>query len=225
LLSIDPGLQAVSAKAGGSYWMASQRAAFAAEAHQELVMEPIPDKDLFDDAIDDNEFDIPEEPWDRKPGEPTKAYGAFRIYRDLTPTQRNHRRVADAILMSERRIRGWASSFDWRERAEAWDDACHRVEDRERLEAIRQMHGVHRDAGRKALEKALQALSHLDPQGMHPTTIARLMELGAKLERQTLIVSVEELQGIDNQEEEIDDPWERIARELDPTNINQTTED
>ncbi len=95
-------------------------------------------------------------------------------------------------------------------------DACHRIDDRERLEAIRSMHELHRKAGRAALSKAVQALTQLQPEHMPPSVIARLLELGAKLERSTLIVSVEELQGVDLVDEEPDDPWERIARELDP---------
>jgi hypothetical protein len=51
--------------------------------------------------------------------------------------------------------------------------------------------------------------------------VARLLELGAKLERSTLIVSVEELQGLDVGESDEEDPWERIARELDPRQATQ----
>src|SRR5215467_6689384 len=174
---------------------------------------------VTDIEYDETEYEMPIELWDRLDGEPAKAHGAFRVYRDLIPTQRNLARVAEQLQYSERNCRLWASKFNWRERAEAWDDACHRVEDRERLEAIRQMHGLHREAGRKAINKAMLALDLLDPQAMHPSLIARLIEIGARLERSTLIVSVEELQGIDTVEE-TDDPWERIARELDPNNID-----
>lgn len=82
------------------------------------------------------------------------------------------------------------------------------------------MHSVHQRAGRAAVLKAVQALSMLRPEEMAPSVIARLLELGAKLERSTLVVSVEELQGIDSTEadEDGDDPWERIAAELDPRN-------
>jgi hypothetical protein len=220
LLSFDCGVQSVPTKTSGEDWLATKDQTIDPTKLEAMVTKPIPDKALFDDEVDDNEFDLPDEPWDRRPGEPTKAYSAFRVYRDLMPTQRTHVKVADMIQMSERRIRSWASMFDWKLRAESWDDACHRVEDRERLEAIRQMHGVHRDAGRQALSKALSALALLDPQSMNPTTIARLLELGAKLERSTLIVSVEELQGIEFADEPEDDPWEKIARELDPTNVS-----
>jgi hypothetical protein len=161
------------------------------------------------------EVEEPNDVWDHQSNEPPRGYAAFRIYRDLPPIQRNLARVADTANVSERRLRSWAQQWNWRERAEAWDDACHQLEDRERLEAIREMHSVHRKAGRLAIDIALRALGALDPHSINPTTIARLMELGAKLERSTLIVSVEELQGIETIEES-DDPWDRIARELDP---------
>jgi hypothetical protein len=154
--------------------------------------------------------------WERLPREPTKAHGAFRIYRDMAPAQRDIARVADQIGLSARRVREWAAEWEWRQRADEWDDACHHIEDQERLEAIRSMHAIHRRAGRAAVMKAAQALSLVDPEQMPISAVARLLELGAKLERSTLIVSVEELQGLDTEPDDIEDPWERIARELDP---------
>ena len=172
---------------------------------------------------DPADFDMPDaQPWDRRPGEPTKAYAAFRIYRDLPAAQRDFERTAEQAGVVGRSTRRWASAWDWHERADAWDDACHQIDDQERLEAIRAMHGLHRKAGRAAVGKAMQALQILSPEQMadSPSIIARLLELGTKLERSTLIVSVEELQGIEVEEEGTEDPWERIARELDPNAIN-----
>jgi hypothetical protein len=167
-----------------------------------------------------HDFDLPETPpWERQVREPARQYGAFRLYRDLPAHQRDIAKVAGQVKISERRCREWAVQWDWRGRADAWDDACHRIEDAERLEAIRSMHAVHRKAGRVALSKAVQALSQLDPAEMPVGAIARLLALGAKLERDTLIVSVEELQGLEPVEEEVEDPWERIARELDPVEL------
>jgi len=165
------------------------------------------------------DYDLQEtRPWDRQSDEPAITYEAFRLYRDLTPSQRtNMSAVADGAGMTERACLLAATEWHWRERAEAWDDLCHRIDDAERLDAIRQMHAVHRRAGRGALTKAVQALQLLKPEAMTPAHIARLLELGARLERSTLIVSVEELQGFDVEVvEDEDDPWERIARELDP---------
>ena len=173
-----------------------------------------------------SDFDLPEQAaWDRQPGEPTKAYAAFRLCRDLAPIHRNLHPITGPAGLTERRLRAIAVEWDWRERVNAWDDACHRVEDKERLDAIRSMHAVHRRAGRTALVKSLQALSVLEAETMPASVIARLMELGAKLERSTLSVSVEELQRIDTEpDDDTEDPWERIARELDPANVPQLPE-
>lgn len=162
-----------------------------------------------------HEFDLGDPVWERLPTEPTREHGAFRLYRDMAPPKRDLATVAEQVDMSARRVREWAVEWEWRDRAEAWDDACHRIEDAERLEAIRSMHALHRRAGRSAILKALQALNQIDPEHMPVAAVARLLDLGAKLERSTLVVSVEELQGVEVYEE-TDDPWERIAAELDP---------
>ena len=154
-------------------------------------------------------------PWERQAGEWARAHAAFRLFRDLAPADRKFETVAEQTEMSVRQLRAWASRWDWRDRADAWDDECHRIEDQERLDLIRQMHANHRQAGRAAMWKALQALNTLDPAAMPANAVARLLELGARLERNTLLVSVEELQGVED-DESAEDPWERIARELDP---------
>lgn len=160
--------------------------------------------------------------WDRQPDEPSAAYAAFRLFRDLTPSGRTSAAVvAEASNVSVRTTHTWASLYHWRERAEAWDDTCHRIEDAERLEALRQMHTVHRRAGRAALTKGVMALNAMRAEDLTPSQAARLLELGARLERSTLIVSVEELQGLDTEEfEDEDDPWARIAAELDPAEVD-----
>lgn len=164
-----------------------------------------------------SEFDLADvQPWDRQHGEKSKEYEAFRVYRDMPPLQRSVPVVAERIGVGERRARQLAQRWRWHERADAWDDALHHVEDQERLEAIRAMHAVHRRAGRAAVMKAVQALSLLSPDEMKASDVVRMMALGARLERDTLLVSVEEMQGVEEFAEDEDDPWERIARELDP---------
>jgi len=160
--------------------------------------------------------DVESPVWERLADEPAREHGAFRIFRDSPPSRRDIARVAEQVNISARRAREWAVRWAWRDRAEAWDDACHRIEDTERLEAIRSMHALHREAGRAAITKAVDALDLLQPDEIPATAVARLLELGAKLERSTLLVSVEELQGLDVEGPDGEDPWDRIARELDP---------
>jgi hypothetical protein len=154
------------------------------------------------------------EPWERLPGETTLAYSAFRQYRDLGPT-----RTVDQVRgVAPTSAQRWCSRWDWPARATAWDDEVHRLEDRHRLEAIRSMHETHQRAGRAAMAKAIAALQALQPAEIGASAAARLLELGARLERQTLLVSVDELQGRSPAVEDVGvDPWEVIARELQGT--------
>jgi hypothetical protein len=154
------------------------------------------------------------QPWERLDREHARAYAAFRAFRDLGPTRRVEQAI-ELTVEARRTVMRWSSTFHWFDRAEAWDEECYRIEDSERLEAIRQMHRVHQRAGRGALMKGLRALEALPDSHVPAGAAARLVELGARLERSTLITSVAELQGIEPEpEEEGEDPWAVIAREL-----------
>jgi hypothetical protein len=153
------------------------------------------------------------DPWERVPGERAVSYAAFRAFRDLGPTRRLDR-VLPFTEASYDTVRHWSSRWAWWRRAEAWDSEQYREEDRERLEAIRVMHQNHQRAGRAAMRKGLEALQELPASHVPAGAAARLLELGARLERQTLIHSVEELQGVEEEDAARDDPWQRIADEL-----------
>lgn len=148
-------------------------------------------------------------PWDRLPDETSKAYAAFRSFRDLGPK----RRIVDCPGATPRMARLWAKRHHWTARATAWDDESARVEDLDRLDALRSMHGNHARAARVLQSFALSALQGLDAGTVSAADVARLFELGAKLERLTLSQSVEELQGR-TPTGASDDPWTRIANEL-----------
>lgn len=152
-------------------------------------------------------------PWDRRPAEAARAYDAFRRFREAGPL-RSMRETADAIGVSLRTVHRWAEANLWWERAVAWDDEVHRLDDRRRLEALRTMHDTHQRAGRAVMQKALAALQATDPTEIPAYAAARLLELGARLERETLVVSVEDLQGATSSAPATEDPWEAIAREL-----------
>lgn len=155
------------------------------------------------------------QPWDRRDGETGRAYAGFRRFRDVGPL-RTLAVVTDANI---RTVERWSHQWDWHARATAWDDAQHMLSDAGRLEAIRTMHDTHQRAGRAAMAKALAALQHARPEDIPAYAAARLLELGARLERDTLLTSVEELQGVmpehlPGMAPPSDDPWERISREL-----------
>lgn len=151
-------------------------------------------------------------PWDRRPGEPSRAYAAFRTYRDAGPL-RLLVRVPHDVDVHERTVFRWSARWDWQARAVAWDDEVHRAEDARRLEALRTMHDQHQRAGRAAMTKALAALAALEPADIGAAAAARLLEIGTRLERDILTTSVEQLQG-GAPAVAGEDPWDAIAREL-----------
>lgn len=73
------------------------------------------------------------QPWDRRPGEPSRAYETFCLYRDTGPQRsldRTRRNLGKAAGYT-RWIETWSTRWAWVERATAWDDHV----DRERREA------------------------------------------------------------------------------------------
>lgn len=151
------------------------------------------------------------DPWDRRPGETSRSYAAFRRFRDLGPLRQLDMLVDDSTKLGT--VRNWSSTHDWRDRADAWDDATHRMQDARRLEDIRKMHDTHARMGRAVYSKAFEALMAVDSSEIPPYVAGRLLDVGTTLERDTLTVSVEDMQGVTPPPAE--DPWETIARELD----------
>lgn len=79
--------------------------------------------------------------WERLPAEGTKAYRAFRAYRDLG-AERSVSRVAETLgYRSKSHVEGWSSRFDWPARAKAYDVFCdcqqRAEEERNRVAMIR----------------------------------------------------------------------------------------
>lgn len=151
--------------------------------------------------------------WDRLPHETPRAYDAFRRFRELGPG-RNLRALVEATGAKFQTVRSWSDNHRWYERAVAWDDEVHMLDDRERLDALRRMHETHQKVGRALQAKALDAINLLDPAAIPAYAAARLMELGTRLERDILTVSVDDLLGTSHSDAAVSDPWEAIAREL-----------
>jgi hypothetical protein len=151
-------------------------------------------------------------PWERRPHEPARAHDGFRRYRDAGPL-RSLSSIAEQLGVHVRTVKRWSARWDWPARAISWDDEAHRADDRRRLEALRSMHDTHQRAGRAAIAKALAALHEIAPADVGAASAARLLEIGTRLERQTLTISVEELQNV-ALIAALDDPWDAIAREL-----------
>jgi len=150
------------------------------------------------------------EPWERRPAETSKAYAAFRVYRDLGPA----RRVADVAGYADGTKRRWRAVHAWDQRAGAWDTETYRLEDTRRLEQIRQMDDTHQRAARAMITAGLAAID--EAPKLTPHQAARFVDLGARLERAALLgdhLAPAALVAVPDADDGLS-PLERIAREL-----------
>lgn len=154
--------------------------------------------------------------WERQHGEGNKPWYAFCIYRDMLPYQRTYRAVqrqlqeetgASAYVI----VSQWAHYFRWDERAVAWDNYVQAKEQQELVQQRIQARKETAALGRMLRGKAQEALEVLtttlyiervNPEtgeverklkaDLSPNEIARLAEVGTKLERLSLGMDQEE---------------------------------
>lgn len=146
-----------------------------------------------------NKSDLPD-PWEKQAGESAKAFEAFAKYRDMMAGERSVRKVARSLNKSSTLIAGWSSRYGWVKRVDAWDKEQDRIARVENEKAIKKMAKEHADIGNALLVKAAKGLTVLDFRVLTATDIARLVEVGSKLERISLGVkdnSTLEISGID----------------------------
>lgn len=149
--------------------------------------------------------DVDRNAWDRRPGETTRAHRAFVAFRDAGRARQVRRLVADGVLPSN--ARHWSTRWNWHGRAAAWDDACQRAADEDRLDQLRKMPVNHARIGRALQAAALGALQRLDTGTVSPGDVARLLDLGCRIERDALLLDVRSAAVRD-------DAWATIVAEL-----------
>jgi hypothetical protein len=131
-----------------------------------------------------------ERDWDRQPGESSKAYSHFCLYRDMGP-DRSLRKVP--TLSECRAVVGqlwrWSSKWRWVQRCEKYDDYLE-YQDRLRQEKERrQMRDRHAKMAVLAQNIAVEGLKNLlakvqdGEQGVAPADLTRLLDTGVRVER------------------------------------------
>lgn len=138
-------------------------------------------------------------PWMRQPGETDKAFEAFGVYRDLGPA-RSLTIACKALGKSKGTVERWMMRFKWTDRVSAWDDEADRLSRErdlfERQEARRKMIDGHAKGGARVFALGDTIVSRYDVNDpdhgeeakrliaeMGALDAAKLMELGAKMER------------------------------------------
>lgn len=121
-------------------------------------------------------------PWERQEKENPKPYEAFCIYRDMG-TQRSLSKVAEKLQKSGSLIGRWSRTYNWTERAAAWDDEQDRIARLEQNKEITRMRKRHADLASAMLVKAARALQRIPDDEIKAGEVSRMVDIGSKLER------------------------------------------
>ncbi|MGD0126372.1 MAG: hypothetical protein ABSF46_13500 [Terriglobia bacterium] len=127
--------------------------------------------------------------WDRQPGESSKAYAHFCLYRD-TGFSRSLRKLAeDAKCISKvAQLRRWSSRWKWVERCEKYDDYLEnqdRLQQEKERREMRKRHARMGVLGQSVAVKALENLLNKVRAGGEVSAgdAGRLLDTAVKVER------------------------------------------
>jgi len=130
--------------------------------------------------------------WDRLPQETVRAFHAFTLYRDQLG-RRTLEKVAQMLSCSQQNVARWAIRWDWADRCREYDaylDELRRAEliaerrlmRKRQIQAGMELQGIAEDEIAELQKRVDQGL----PLNLTPAAICRLIEVGARLERESL---------------------------------------
>ena len=138
-----------------------------------------------------------EHTWERQPGESTRAYEAFCIFRDLphqSPPKKRSKRLTAALMSTggkPTQYKTWVMTcgkkYNWDERARDYDNELQRIQLEERKEQIRQALENKIKIGKGLQAKALKALAELPTEVLSARNVLDYLERGAAMEHDALI--------------------------------------
>lgn len=125
--------------------------------------------------------------WERQPFEHSRCFQAFAIYRDMGP-DRALRKVAHELSKSYPVILKWNNRWFWQERVAAYDQYLDRIKLEAQAKARQEMAERQAREGKSLQNLAIGAVAHLlgedgKPKKLKASDIARLLEVGVKIER------------------------------------------
>ena len=124
-------------------------------------------------------------PWNMRPGETTKAYQAFEVYRGMG-SGRTLDRACAMLGKSRGTVERWMIANEWTSRVRAFDEAAAEkaagiaLEDAATVRARQAQHA-------KAIQlRAMQKIAAMDPGDMSMGEATRAWQVGAEAERKAL---------------------------------------
>jgi hypothetical protein len=128
------------------------------------------------------------QPWNRLPGESTKAFSAFSAYRDLGSGRSiveayRHQRGTKGATQAPGQWKRLAKRFRWSERAAAWDDYQDQVKLEGQLAAIEEMCKRHAQIAMVSQAKLIERLQTFEASELTPKDMITWLEASVKVER------------------------------------------
>ena len=124
-----------------------------------------------------------QKPWERMEGEGSKAFEAFRVYRDMGP-ERTITAVGRQLSKSRNLIDRWKDRWNWAERVRAYDNDLERAAHQEAVKSVREMRKRHIGMAAQIQHKGMLALQSLNPNSMKPNELIAFIREATKLERE-----------------------------------------
>jgi len=108
--------------------------------------------------------------------------GTGRVKRSLTKLLQKHLK-SDGTPYSINTIKKWNQRWNWKIRADAWDDEQDRLVREDLTKGIVQMRKRHSDIAQSMLVKALKGLSKIPDDELTMSDITKIVDIASKLER------------------------------------------
>lgn len=130
--------------------------------------------------------------YEQQPKETTKAFAAFRKFRDQHPDDRTLLQTARACKVKHQSLNAWVKAHNWDKRVRVWDAESDKRRQAKRRKEIDAMNARQAKFGRMAQERAQLAMgrrlksakaSESDIDALGELEAANLAEKGGKIER------------------------------------------
>lgn len=128
------------------------------------------------------EEQVQPELWERQPGETTRAFEAFVIYRDLG-AGRSHRKTGQQLGKNLTTIGEWSVKYDWMKRVAAWDAEQDRIARNEMLAEMTATRKKQRRQAQRMQEKGMELLESISLGDAKLSEIVSLLKAGMEQER------------------------------------------
>ena len=130
-------------------------------------------------------------PWERQPGEGTRAFAAFVAYRDVGDS-RSYTGVAQKLNKSRTLVARWGARWRWQDRLSAWERNLEYERQVAHRKAIIEMNERHLTIARQCQQKVLGKLRSIGQQEINDLSVgdlAKLLAISVAVERSALGLS------------------------------------